>query len=34
MQDYLIRREELERFLARDGLAERRTRDTDRAGTE
>ena len=30
----LIRREELERFLARDGLAERRTPDTDRAGTE
>jgi len=28
----LIRREQLERFLARDGLAERRTRDTDRAG--
>jgi excisionase family DNA binding protein len=30
----LIRREELERFLASDGLAERRARDTDRAGTE
>jgi len=30
----LVRREELERFLARDGLAERRAVDSDAAGTE
>jgi excisionase family DNA binding protein len=30
----LIRREDLEQFLTRDGLAERRALETDRAGTE
>lgn len=30
----LVRREELERFLARDGLTERRAVDAEAAGTE